>query len=136
MQNYHDHYLAVGPYNNWKVAFSNGCVWGLPKNRVSTWHSLNSGDIAFFYVESPISAVNGYGNIVDTLYDESPFFADDYGNKSLWPYRFKFDVLWPKLDPLHEKRISIAGLPGGITLHRGFQNLGTVKGWEMIRRCL
>ena len=79
MKKYCEYYLAVGPYDNWKVAFSKGCVWGLPKKRVSTWRSLNSGDIVFFYVESPTSAVTGYGSVVDTLYDESPFFLTTTG---------------------------------------------------------
>jgi len=135
MQKYRDYYLAVGTYDNWEVAVSKGCLWGLPKRRALTWSFLNPGDTVFFYVMFPTSAVTGYGSVLDTLYDESPFFADDYGNKSLWPYRFRFDVQWPKFDPLHERRISIADLPAGIALHCGFQNLGFLKGLEMLRRC-
>ncbi len=135
MKNYPHYYLAVGSYENWDVAFSNGFVWGLSKRRAMTWRFLESGDIVFFYVMFPTRAVTGYGSIVDKLYDESRFFADDYGKKSLWPYRFRFDVVWPKGDPLHEKCISIADLRGGITLHAGFQDLGILKGPEMLRRC-
>jgi len=132
-----NYYLAVGSYENWQSALSKGNIWGLGENRRASWSRPKLGDVIFFYVEVPICAVVGWGTVVEKHHDGKPFFAEDSPTKSEWPWRFRFSIQWPQpFSLLHGKRISVSNLPGGITLHRGFQDLGPVKGLEMVRRCM
>src|SRR5437588_13133736 len=70
-----NYYLAPGSRENWKLAFASGNVWGLRGNRKRTWRRLKKGDVVFFYVQSPISRVLGYGSILATSLAEKPVFG-------------------------------------------------------------
>jgi len=131
---YHNYYIAPGSKENWQVAFTKGNIWGLPKGRESTWGSLNSGDIVFFYVESPRSRVIGYGQIQNAFYDRSPFFADDWGQATRWPLRFKFQVVLPSADPLASRGVSVTDMLKFPRLKR-FEQLESRQGEELLRKC-
>ncbi len=131
---YHSYYIAPGTSENWLVAFTKGNIWGLPEDRDPAWESLQSGDIVFFYVESPISRVVGYGQILDKFYDRSPFFADDYGEVSRWPRRFKFQIVLPSADPLSSQGVSVTDMLKFPRLKR-FEALDSRQGDELMRRC-
>ena len=76
------YYLAVGSYDNWRNVFAKANRWGLPENKFRTWNRLEKGDIVFFYVETPLSAVVGHGVVLSKFYSEERFFAEDWGKVS------------------------------------------------------
>jgi hypothetical protein len=132
---YHNYYIAPGPKENWRVAFTRGGIWGLPESHRPAWESLQSEDVLFFYVESPCSRVVGYGRIQDTHYDRSPFFADDYGPVTKWPLRLRFQVVLPTGDPLAVPGVSVEDILKFPRLKR-FERLLWPQQWEeLLRRC-
>ena len=74
---YRKYYIAPGTLANLQRAFIEGNIWGLPDGRRDTWRWLKTGDIVFFYAESPKSAVVAYCEIQNTFSDPTPFFPDD-----------------------------------------------------------
>jgi len=131
---HNNYYIAPGSKENWQVAFSKGNIWGLPEWHRRTWESLEKGEIVFFYVESPLSLVVGYGLIQDTFCDRSPFFADDYGEVTKWPLRFKFQLVVPSTDPLSSRGVSVADMLRFPRLKR-FERLEDRQGHELLCRC-
>ena len=130
-----NYYLAVGTRENWKLAFANGNVWGLKVNRKVTYDRLKSGDVVFFYVQAPIQSVVGYGSITAKSRAAAPFFTDDFGAETKYPFRFIFEVLCPSSgSPLNGAWVSLKGLVKGRTLKK-FHELGPVKGPELLSRC-
>jgi hypothetical protein len=111
-------------------------VWGLPETRKKTWEGLKQGDLVFFYVQSPISAVVGYGEIQKTFRDSVPFFADDQGASSIWPFRFSFQIILPSTgDPIARwARISVANFLKFPRLKR-FERLKHGQAQELLQRC-
>jgi len=85
-------------------------------------------------VEHPLSGVVGYGTAVSKFYESTPFFAEDWRSISEWPYRVKFDIVWPLGNPLHGKPVSVDGLR--IPLRVGFQFLSFPKAQELLRDVL
>ncbi len=131
---YQKYYVAPGTYENWRLAFTKGNIWGLPEWHRPAWESLESGDIVFFYVESPLSRVVGYGQIQDTFVDRGPFFADDYGEVTLWPLRFRFQIVLPSTDPLASRGVSVTDMFKFPRLKR-FEELESRQGEKLLRRC-
>lgn len=131
---YQRYYVAPGTYENWRLAFTKGSIWGLPEWHRRAWESLESGDIVFFYVELPRSRVVGYGQIQETFVDRSPFFADDYGEVTRWPLRFRFQIVLPSTDPLVSPGVSVTDILKFPRLKR-FEELGFTQGEDLFRRC-
>lgn len=128
-----NYFLAVGSHENWKSAFGKGNIWGVGENRFRAWDQVQPGDILFFYVEIPVSAVVGYGTILSEFYDAKPFFAEDWRSDSDWPWRFRFQIQWPSANVLSSRRINVEDLR--FTLHRGFQGIAWRKAQELLRLC-
>jgi hypothetical protein len=131
---YHNYYIAPGTYANWQRAFTKGNIWGLPEWHRPTWELLTSGDAVFFYIESPKSAVVGYGEIRNTIYDGGSFFADDWGEVTKWPLRFTFQIILPSTDPLVGPRVSVQDMLKFPRLKR-FESLTLRQGEDLLRRC-
>lgn len=130
---YVSYYLAVGSWDNWQSAFRKGNIWGLADNRYRTWSRIERGDVLFFYVEAPACAVVGRGVVLSTYHDSKPFFAEDWGTESEWPWRISFEIAWPDGDPTRGPRVTVNDLQ--LTLHRGFQELPFRKSQELLKRC-
>ena len=131
---HYNYFIAPGTYANWQRAFSKGNIWGLPEWRRPAWESLTSGDVIFFYVESPKSSVVGYSEIVNTFYDRGLFFADDWGKDSKWPLRFTFQTIMPSTNPLVGPGVSVRDMLKFPQLKR-FESLMRRQGEELLRRC-
>jgi len=106
----------------------------LPEWHRPAWESLDPGDIVFFYLEFPISAVVGYGQIQERFYDPTPFFTDDWGERSRWPFRFRFQIVLPSTDPLVQPGVSVTDMLKFPRLKR-FEELPSRQGEELLRRC-
>jgi hypothetical protein len=132
---YHNHYIAPGTYANWQRAFTQGNIWGLPEWRRPAWELLTSGDVIFFYVESPKSAVVGYGEIRNTFSDRSPFFADDRGELTKWPLRFTFQIILPSTDPLTGPGVSVEDMLKFPRLKRFERLVMPSQAAELLHRC-
>jgi hypothetical protein len=91
-------------------------------------------DAIFFYVESPKSAVVGYGEIRDTFDEHSSFFADDWGDDTIWPLRFTFQIILPSTEPLLGPGVSVQDMLKFPRLKR-FERLTLRQGEELLRRC-
>jgi hypothetical protein len=131
---YRDYYIAPGTFANWRVAFTNGNIWGLPEGRERTWISLKRGDVVFFYVESPFSSVIGYGEIQGTFREHSPFFADDWREVTNWPLRLSFQIIFPLGDLLVPPGVSVIDMLQFPRLKR-FEEVTSRQGEELLRRC-
>jgi hypothetical protein len=130
-QNYH---IAPGTKENWQLSFANGNIWGLPEWHKPAWQSLQRGEVVFFYVESPLSVVIGFGEIQDAFIDATPFFADDWGHVSKWPLRFRFQIVLPPSDPLKRPGVLISDMLKFPRLKR-FEQLTKRQGEELLQRC-
>jgi hypothetical protein len=67
---YRNYYIAPGTLANLQHAFTEGCIWGLPGGpggRRGTWCRLKTGDLVFFYAESPKSTVIAHGEIQNSF---------------------------------------------------------------------
>jgi len=95
---------------------------------------LKTGDLVFFYAESPKSTVIAYGEIQNSFLDRTPFFSDDWGGASKWPLRFRFQVILPSTDPLLGTGISVTDMLNFPRLKR-FENLTDRQGKELLQRC-
>ncbi len=88
------YWLAVGPPDNWRVAFARGNIWGVGVGRIQEvfWDLLNEEDILILYVTRPISGVVGFGTIRTKFKDtEHPLWPIEVKrNKVLYPLRFEF----------------------------------------------
>lgn len=129
-----NYYIAPGTLTNWGSAFTKGNIWGLREDRRTTWDWLKAGEIVFFYVESPRSAVVGYGEIQDTFYDRTRFFADDWGGVTEWPLRFRFRIILPTGALLALPGVSVTDMLKFPRLKR-FENLTDKEGEELLSRC-
>jgi hypothetical protein len=128
------YYLAPGTRENWKTAFANGNIWGLPINR-RQWATLKKGDVVFFYVMAPIKRVVGYGAIVERFRSEDPIFAEERFGIRKWPLRFSLQILWPSSrGPFSGPWISVKGLVEGSPLKK-FHRLKPRQWEELLDRC-
>jgi hypothetical protein len=125
----------VGDLHNWESAFSKGNIWGVSNNRRGVWGKLCLGDFVFFYVEAPVSAIVGYGKVIETFHDPRPFFARDWHKESEWPWRFKFEVLWPGTKDVlgPGPRVRLQNLK--IEPRESFHRLSIRNNEELLRRC-
>lgn len=123
----------MGSYDNWQSAFSNGNIRGLPETKRIRWKGLDVGDVLFDYVEYPFPGVVGNGAVASKLYDSRPFFVEDWRAVSEWPWRAKFDLVWPTANPLQIKPIGVHG--SRVPLRVGFQFLNRPKSQQLLRRC-
>lgn len=130
----HESYIAPGSHENWRIAFANGNVWGLPEGREHSWRLLKRGDAVFFYVESPFSGVAGVGEIQEAYYDGTPFFADDGRAVSNWPFRFHFRIILASGNLSATNMVSVADMLRFPRLKR-FEALRRHQAEELLRRC-
>ena len=107
---------------------------GLPEGREDTWRWLKTGDIVFFYAESPRSAVVAYGEIQNIFFDRTPFFPDDWDGITKWPLRFRFQIIMPSTNQLQGPGISVTDMLKFPRLKR-FENLGDRQGNDLLHRC-
>lgn len=128
-----NYYLAPRTLENWKIAFANGNVWGLPVNR-RQWRTLRKGDVVFFYEMSPIKAVMGYGSIVATFRAQVPIFTEEQLGVTEWPLRFRFEIRWPPVGPSRGPRISVEEVVDGRT-RKKFHRLRHSDAQELLDRC-
>jgi hypothetical protein len=131
---YCNYYIAPGTLANLQRAFTDGAIWGLPEGRQDTWHWLKTGEIVFFYAESPRSTVVACSEIQNTFFDPTPFFPDDWGGVTKWPWRFKFQLILPSTDPLLGPGISVTDMFKFPRLKR-FESLNDRQGEDLLHGC-
>ena len=128
-------FLAVGDRRNWESAFSKGNIWGATEKRKEVWKKLMPGDLVFFYVKAPVRGVVGYGKMTTKFYDASPFFARDLRKDSEWPWRFKFEVLWPDTKDLLGPGPKVRIKDLNIEPRGSFHKLSIHNSQGLLRRC-
>lgn len=127
-------WLAVGPADQWRVAFEEGNTWGLkPAGRPALmWEVLSEEDKVLFYITSPVAGVVGYGTIRRKFKQDKPLWPDEVKQqKILWPLRFEFDIdhLLP-LERWREQRADIQDLR--ILARGGFQSVEAKTAMEAV----
>ncbi len=88
-------WLAVGPPEQWQIAFEHGSTWGLRASAKHTaiWESLSEGDGVLFYATLPVGGVIGYGTVSRKFRQTTPLWPSEVKEgKAIWPNRFEFDV--------------------------------------------
>lgn len=87
------YYIFAGPKENWNTGIQRR-VWGATETIRSIWDSINLGDIAAFYVTSPISRVIGFGRITRKERSEELIWPREINEgRSIWTYKVYFDIL-------------------------------------------
>src|SRR6266516_4418502 len=85
-------WLLSGSLENWERAIS-GSVWGVREVLKNFWDKMETGDIVFLYVVSPIGGVIGIGKVESKFEQRTPIWADEVKeNKVIYPYRFEFKI--------------------------------------------
>lgn len=88
-------WLAVGPPEQWQIAFEQGSIWGLGKTPLhdALWETLSEGDYVLFYASLPVSGVIGYGVVRRKFRQDKPLWPQEVKEgRVIWPNRFEFDV--------------------------------------------
>jgi hypothetical protein len=91
-----NNWLVIGISKNWEKALSQPVpLWGLKQRYKSEFHVLSIGDVAWFYVTSPISGIIGIGIIKDKYIDNMNLVWEEELRKKgvIWPLRFRIQVL-------------------------------------------
>lgn len=89
-------------------------IWGVKeKNRLKAcWDKISNGDIAIFYVKSPVSGVIGFGTVKAKFKQDKPLWEDEIRlDKVIYPYRWEMEIGYclPRSE-WDSKKVSIADI--------------------------
>ncbi len=88
-----NYWLAVGPPENWKIAFEQGSIWGLTGRQGYLWEKLAENDTVLFYVKRPVSGLVGYGTVQTKFRQTKPLWPQEIAEGTIkWPLCFEFKV--------------------------------------------
>ena len=96
-------WLAVGPSQQWQIAFENGNIWGLKASGRPgvMWELVSENDRLLVYATTPVAGLVGYGTVRRKFRQDKPLWPQEVAEqKVLWPLRFEFDIDY--LIPLEE----------------------------------
>ena len=119
-----DHWMLVGPPDNWRESASLGHWWGVPDSRRTgaAWRRLPIGDTLLFYATRPISRLIGYGILEDKMVGVEPLFrAEKQVGDVLWPLRLSYSptaMLPADKWESHGLRVERRGLVLNLSLQR------------------
>ncbi len=127
-------WLAVGTLRNWLTTFEHRYMWGLKASQRRYWEALTPHtDIVFFYVNTPVGGVVGFGLVRNKLHQTSPNWDEELlRNEVIWPLRFEFDVL-SAIPPALWKTQRVSREDLKLRARAGFQSLERGIAEELMR---
>jgi hypothetical protein len=93
--------MLIGDDKTWKIALDRK-IWGISTRFRPSWDKLDTNYFLAFYVTKPIQKIIGFGRITDKFIGQDFFWPDEIlFKRSIWPYRFRFEVLFVTSDWNH-----------------------------------
>jgi hypothetical protein len=129
-------WLLIGVKENWEKALSQPVpIWGLKHRYQKEFQNLDTGDIVWFYITSPISGVIGVGTIKDKYIDNiNLVWSEEFFKKEvIWPLRFRIQVL-KTIHPEFWETQNIKVKDFNLIWRIGFQLLSKEQSIELLQR--
>lgn len=103
-QNY---WIITGSEQNMRLGVKHG-LWGIREGQADLWRTLKKGDLLFFYCTRPVSGIVGYGSVIDTHAETTPFWPNENPDReSRYRLRIRFQAIHEVEDWRRDRHVLI-----------------------------